>query len=81
MISYRHKSYYWAYKLSVQKLKCPCNLCLGILRPKLVEIVHEHLIKFGRHPQYRVWKGPGPIDDYEEEWAAHARKHTKSTLV
>jgi hypothetical protein len=71
----------WAQKLGVQKFKCPCNLYLGRSKPRLVGIVHEHLIKFGWLPQYWVWKGSGPTNDSNEEWVAHARKHTKSTTV
>jgi hypothetical protein len=43
----------WARKVmqvhmhNVKKIKCPCNLCLGSLKPRLVDNVQKHLIKFG----------------------------------
>jgi len=39
------------------------------------------LIKFGQHPQYRIWKGPQPTDDSDEEWATHVRRCTKSIIL
>ncbi len=47
----------------------------------MVEIICEHLIKFGQHPQYQAWKGPGPTNNFDEKWAAHVRRHTKSTTM
>jgi len=42
------------------------------LKPRLIEKVQDHLIQFGRHPEFRVWKGPSPKDDFNEEWATNA---------
>jgi hypothetical protein len=40
----------------------------------LIEKARDHLIQFGRHPEFRVWKGPRPKDDFDEEWATSAWK-------
>ena len=28
----------------------------------------EHLIKYGREPTFRLWRGPGDRDSSDEEW-------------
>jgi len=43
-----------------EKIKCTYSLYLGSSKPRLVDNVQKHLIKFGWHPQFWVWKGPRP---------------------
>jgi hypothetical protein len=38
------------------------------------------LILNGKHPLFRVWKGLGPLDDYDEEWAAASRISTQTPM-
>jgi hypothetical protein len=57
-------------------------MCQGRLRPRLIEKVRNHLIQFGQHPKFLVWKGPNPKDDYDEEWATKtSNPNTKSKGV
>jgi len=44
----------------VDKMQCPCTKCEGRGRLILLKIVKNHLVLNGRHPLFRVWKGPGP---------------------
>jgi len=37
-------------------------------------------ISNGRHPLFRVWKGPGPLDDSDEERAAANRISTQTLM-
>jgi hypothetical protein len=53
--------------LNVKHLHCPCTVCMG-QRRFLLKTVREHLIKNGRDPRMRVWKGPGTRDSSDEEW-------------
>jgi hypothetical protein len=39
----------------------------------LIEKVRNHF-QFGLHLEFQVWKGLGPKDDYDEEWATSAWK-------
>ena len=32
--------------------------------------MREHLIRNGRHPEFRIWRGPGDRDASDEEWEA-----------
>ncbi len=34
----------------------------------MLTTIRNHLISSGRHPLFRVWKGPSAIDDSNEEW-------------
>lgn len=34
----------------------------------------DHLIKNGREPTFKVWKGPGNIDGSDEEWEHEFRR-------
>jgi hypothetical protein len=52
--------------LNVKHLHCPCTVCMG-QRRFLLKTVREHLIKNGRDPRMRVWKGPGTRDSSDEE--------------
>jgi len=61
----------WASQHGVNKMQCPCTKCEGKGYPLLLHIVCEHLIANGRHPLFRVWKVPGLLDDFDEEWVAN----------
>ena len=52
-----------------RSIHCPCIKCNG-QRRWLVATVREHLIQNGRHPEFRVWRGPGDRDTSDEEWEA-----------
>jgi hypothetical protein len=34
----------------------------------LVKTVRGHLLRYGRHPLFRVWRGPGERDSSDKEW-------------
>jgi hypothetical protein len=53
-----------------KSLHCPRLQCKGRKR-WLVATVRKHLIRNGRHPEFRVWRGPGDRDTSDEEWEAH----------
>ncbi len=57
----------WAQHHGMTKMRCPCNRCAGKVKLVLLATVRGHLILNGRHPLFRVWKGPGPLDDSDEE--------------
>ncbi len=38
-----------------------------------IKKVRAHLIHHKRHPLFRVWKGSGPISEYDEKWAEVSR--------
>jgi hypothetical protein len=46
----------------------------------LLAIVCGHLILNGRHPLFRVWKGPGHLVDSDEEWAATSGNSTQTPM-
>jgi hypothetical protein len=56
------------------------NVLLCKVKSVLLATVHGHLILNGRHPLFRVWKGPGPLDDSDEEWAAASRISTQTPM-
>ena len=56
-----------ARECNVQKLHCPCTNCRGRKR-LFIRNVREHLIEHGRHPESRIWRGPGARDSSDEEW-------------
>ena len=56
-----------ARQLNVRKLHCPCTKCEGRSRI-LIKNVREHLIQNGRHPECRLWRGPGNRDSSDEDW-------------
>jgi hypothetical protein len=58
---------------NIKRVHCPCCECQGrskLLLPK----VREHLIRHGRDPTFRVWKGPDMRDSSDEEWQEHMRR-------
>jgi hypothetical protein len=62
----------WGRKYLQQKFKCPCNFCQGRSRPRMITNVGEHLIRFGWHPTFQVWREPSPIDKFDEKWVTNA---------
>jgi hypothetical protein len=56
-----------AREYNVKKLHCPCNNCKGRKR-LLLKNVRNHLLRHGRHPDSRIWRGPGTQDSSDEEW-------------
>lgn len=56
-----------ARECNVMKMHCPCTHCRGRKR-LFVRNVREHLIQNGRHPDSRIWRGPGARDSSDEEW-------------
>jgi hypothetical protein len=64
----------WAQQHGMTKMRCPCNKCAGKGRAILLDTVRKHFILNGRHYLYRVWKGPGEINDYDEEWVAATKR-------
>jgi len=63
----------WAQHHGMTRMKCPCNRCAGKVKLVLLATVCGHLILNGRHQLFRVWKGPCPLDDFDEEWVAVSR--------
>jgi hypothetical protein len=47
-------------------------MCQGKSKSRLIEKIRDHFIQFGWHLEFRVWKGPSPKDDSDEEWVANA---------
>src|SRR5665811_681349 len=56
-----------AREYNVKKLHCPCNNCKGRKR-LLLKNVRNHLLRHGRHPDCRIWRGPGTQASSDEEW-------------
>ena len=56
-----------ARQLSLRKLHCPCSECKGGRR-LLIRNVRDHLLQHGRHPECRLWRGPGERDSSDEDW-------------
>lgn len=56
-----------AREYNVKKLHCPCTKCKGRKR-LLLKNVQAHLVRHGRHPDCRIWRGPGARDSFDEEW-------------
>jgi len=69
---WRHE-FTWATQHGVDKMWCPCAKCEGKGRLVLLGIVKNHLILNKSHPLFRVWKGPSPIDHFDEEWVEASR--------
>ncbi len=57
----------------VDKMRCPCAKCEGRGRLVLLRTVKNHLVLNGRHPLFRVWKGPCSTDHSDEEWVEASR--------
>jgi hypothetical protein len=70
----------WAQHHGMTKMRCPCNRCVGKVKSVLLATYRGHLILNGRHPLFRVWKGPSPLDDSDEEWVAASRFSTQTLM-
>jgi len=67
------REFTWATQHGVDKMRCPCAKCEGTGRMVLLTTVRNHLILNGKHPLFRVWKGPSPTDHSNEEWVEVSR--------
>jgi hypothetical protein len=67
------REFTWATQHGVDKMRCPCTKCEGMGRMVILKTIRNHLILNGRHPLFRVWKGPGPTDHCDEEWVEASR--------
>jgi hypothetical protein len=56
----------------LRRIHCPCAKCKGRTQCSIAK-VKEHLIRNGREPSFRVWRGPGERDGSDEEWEAELR--------
>ena len=56
-----------ARRLQALRVHCPCTECQGRCKLLLTN-VQKHLMKNGRHPHCRVWRGPGNRDSSDKEW-------------
>jgi len=70
----------WAQHHGMTRMRCPCNKCVPKVKSVLLATVRGHLILNGRHPLFRVWKSPGPLDDSDEEWATASRISTQTPM-
>ena len=52
---------------NLKRIHCPCCKCKGRHQLQITK-VKDHLIRNGREPNFRVWRGPGERDDSDEEW-------------
>lgn len=59
-----------AREYNMQRIHSPCTKCRG-RRRLLLRNVQAHLLCNGRHPDSRVWTGPGHRDSSDEEWEQH----------
>ena len=61
---------------NLRRIHCPCCKCRG--RQQLhIRKVKDHLIRNGREPNFRVWRGPGERDDSDEEWEQEFRRPSR----
>ena len=51
----------------MKKLHCPCTNYWGRKR-FFIHNIREHLIRNGKDPDSRTWRGPGARDSLDEEW-------------
>jgi hypothetical protein len=65
---------------NLRKTHCPCSKCQGC-RKLLVRTVREHLILNGRDPNFRMWKGLGTRDSFDEEREGHMRTRNQRLPV
>jgi hypothetical protein len=69
----------WATQHGVDKMWCPCAKCEGRGKLVLLGTVRNHLVLNKRHPLFRVWKGLGSTDHFDEEWV-EANKATVNPM-
>jgi len=67
------REFTWATQHGVDMMRCPCTKCEGMDKMVILRTVRNHLILNGRHPLFRVWKGPRPTDHSDEEWVEATR--------
>jgi hypothetical protein len=60
----------------LRRIHCPCNRCKGRVQ-RYITSVKIHLIKYGRDPAFRVWRGPGERDASDEEWETEVKRPFK----
>ena len=53
------------------RIPCPCALHRGKGRTFLIAEVERHLLRHGRSPECRIWRGPSTPDSSDEEWELH----------
>jgi hypothetical protein len=70
----------WAQHHGMTRMRCPCNRSARKVNLVLLATICGHLILKGRHPLFKVWKGPGPLDDFDEKWAATSRISTQTPM-
>ena len=57
-----------ASRYGFSKIPCPCLHHRGTGRAIVITEIERHLIKFGRSPDCRTWRGPLEPDSSDEEW-------------
>ena len=57
----------------LRRIHCPCAKCRGRTQWSIAK-VKDHLIRNGREPNFRVWRGPGERDGSDEEWEEELRR-------
>ena len=50
------------------RIQCPCTLRKGTRHCFKWNEVERHLYLYGRHQDYRTWRGPEDPDSSDEEW-------------
>jgi hypothetical protein len=63
----------WATQHGVDKMRCPCAKCEGRGKLVLLGTIRNHLVLNERHPLFRVRKGLGPTNHFDEEWVEASR--------
>jgi hypothetical protein len=46
----------------------------------MIKIPKAHILQHGRHPLFRVWRGPGDRDSSDKEWEEQFWQPTAPTL-
>ena len=57
-----------ALQYGFPRIPCPCLHHRGTGRPISITEVERHLIRFGRSPDCRTWRGPQEPDSSDDEW-------------
>ena len=57
-------------------IHCQCCNYKGRLQLYIAK-VKDHLIKHGREPNFRVWRGPGKRDGSDEEWEQEFKRPSR----
>ena len=64
-----------------KRLPCPCTEHNGIGSSFSLEEIERHLIRFGRSPECRVWRGPQDPDSSDDEWEADAASKLSAAIA